>query len=230
MRKLEAFLKKSMEPECEEPEKTTENGFSADHPISKTMEGIFAECVSKPDSTFYNIPYLLKLSSEIDPEKLKDALAAAVEAHSAMKAELFTDKEGRVRQHEKLDDPFTKEMISTIEAKNLDEVKNTLVKPFKITEGRLFEIALIHAGDWYLFTNFHHIIADGTSMNCFIGDVEKAYLGETLTKETYSGFDVAEDEAAARTEEDLTDAKEYYGSLLEGLDRSFLPIPDRYPD
>ncbi len=32
-----------------------------EYPITKTQEGIFVECVSKPNSTNYNIPYLFKL-------------------------------------------------------------------------------------------------------------------------------------------------------------------------
>jgi len=227
VRQLEEFVKKSVEPEGEKNSETADNGYTADHPISKTMEGIFTECISRPDSTFYNIPYLVKLSEEIDEERLKQALADAVEAHPSMKAELYTDAEGRIRQHRRTGDRFTADQIKLMECGSIDEIRDTLVKPFKITGSMLFEISLIHADARYLFLNFHHIITDGTSIAIFLKDVESAYAGGKLKPETYSGFDVAEDEQRARTKEDLAEAKEYYAGLLEGLDRDFLPLGDR---
>jgi len=228
VRKLEEFVKKSRGAESEKAEEVTGSQYAADHPISKTMEGIFTECISKPDSTFYNVPYLVKLSPEIDEERLKNALVSAVEAHPYMKTELFTDLDGRIRQHRKINDTFSADRIKLVEAKSIDAIKDKLVKPFKITDSTLFEISLIHADGLYLFLNFHHIITDGTSIFIFLRDVESAYAGGNVIEEKYSGFDVAEDEQRARTKEDLADAKEYYANLLEGLDRDFLPLGDRY--
>lgn len=46
----------------------------------------------------------------------------------------------------------------------------------------------------YLFTDFHHIIADGNSYDIIFEDINKAYMGEKLEKESYTGFDAALDE------------------------------------
>lgn len=203
--------------------------YGQDHPISKTMEGIFTECAAKPESTFYNIPYLIKLAPSVDAERLKQALAAAVEAHPYMKTELFTDADGRIRQHRRTNDTFTVSDIRALSAARIGDIRDSLVRPFAITGGRLFDITLIRADGLYLLLDFHHIIADGTSMNLFLKDVERAYAGETLREETYTGFDMAEDEQKARAGEDLADAKEYFAQLLDGQDKSFLPLPDKYP-
>lgn len=199
-----------------------------DHPISKTMEGIFAECSSYPGSTFYNIPYLIKISRNIDEEKLVSAIVQAVEAHPYMKTELYVDSDGTIRQHRRPNDEFAADMIERASAKNIESIKDKLVKPFELIGKRLFRISLIQAEETYLFLDFHHIIADGTSISIFIRDIEKAYAGEALKLEEYSGFDVADDEQKARTKEELSDSKGYYESLLEGLDRDFLPLSDRY--
>lgn len=228
VKKLEKFAKKSQGIDSESTAEADGTRYSADHPISKTMEGIFTECIVRSDSTFYNVPYLVKLSPKIDEEKLKRAIVSAVEAHPYMKTELYTDSEGRVRQHRRINDSFTSDRINLINAESIDTIRHTLVKPFKITDSALFDISLIHADGLYLFLNFHHIITDGTSIFIFLNDVESAYAGDDIKSEAYSGFDVAEDEQRARTKEDLAEAKEYYASLLEGLDRDFLPLGDRY--
>ena len=36
----------------------------SDYPLSETQNGILVECISKPESTVYNIPYLFKLSDK----------------------------------------------------------------------------------------------------------------------------------------------------------------------
>ena len=46
----------------------------------------------------------------------------------------------------------------------------------------------------YLFTDFHHIIADGNSYDIIFEDINKAYMGEKTGKESYTGFDAALDE------------------------------------
>ena len=76
--------------------------------------------------------------------------------------------------------------------------------------------AFAERGDVYLFFDFHHILFDGSSLNVFMQDVDRALAGEDIEKETYTIFDLAEDEAAALAKGADVNAKKYYDTLMSG--------------
>ncbi len=195
-----------------------------DYPLTKTQEGIFVECISKPESTVYNIPILLKLSDKLDINKLKSAIVSAVSAHPYIKTELFTDENGTVRQKKMDDAHFDVDSIDNIN-EEIDSIKETLIQPFELLNSRLFRVKIIK--DSYLFLEFHHIILDGTSINLFLRDIEKAYCGEELQEERYNSFDLSYNEEQKRKTSALDEAKKHYDNILDGLDMNFLPEPDR---
>ncbi len=200
-----------------------------EYPLSKSQEGLFVECIANPGSTVYNIPLLLKISDSLDIDKLKSAVAAAVDAHPHIKARIFTDKEGNAFQRRMDDDPFAPEDIPTVEAKSIDDVIDTLVRPFEVIGGRLFRFEVIRTDSGnYLFADVHHLYMDGTSMNIFLGSVTDAYLGKNLMKEPFTGFDLALTEIKKRTPEALEEDRKYYDSLLGGCETDILPRTDLY--
>ena len=78
----------------------------------------------------------------------------------------------------------------------------------------------------YLFTDFHHILADGNSYDIIFEDIDRAYLGEKLEKESYTGFDAALDEEQQMKEGKYKKAEKYYDSIFEGIETESLPLPD----
>lgn len=214
--KLEAYIASSTVREYE---------ILPDYDISKTQEGIFVEAFSRPDSTIYNIPVLLEISGDIDTERLKKAIAEAVNAHPYMMTELFMNDEGEVRQRRPLG-TFGISDIETIKAGSLAEIKDSLVSPFELFDSRLFVIKLIDAGKLYLFIEMHHIISDGTSMRILLEDISRAYLGETPEPEKFSGFEAVLEEQRLLAGESYIRAKEYYNELLKNTDKNSLPEGD----
>ena len=77
-----------------------------------------------------------------------------------------------------------------------------------------------------MFTDFHHIIADGNSYDIIFEDINKAYCGEKLESETYTGFDAALDEEQQMKEGKYKKAEKYYDSIFEGVETESLPLPD----
>ena len=76
------------------------------------------------------------------------------------------------------------------------------------------------------FTDFHHILADGNSYDIIFEDIDRAYLGEKLEKESYTGFDAALDEEQQMKEGKYKKAEKYYDSIFEGIETESLPLPD----
>ena len=193
----------------------------ADYPITYTQSGIFAECAAKPGSTVYNIPYLFRLSDKVDLEKLGAAVGAAVQAHPYLKTTLFLNDEGDIRAKRQDDAPFEVKIIRT------DKLPKQLLAPFELVGGELFRAKIFDTNDGsYLFIEAHHIIFDGESGKVLLEDINKAYAGQKLIAESYSGFEAALDEQKAREGESYEKAKAYYKDIFDGVDTELMPPKD----
>lgn len=201
-----------------------------DYPLAKTQEGIYIEWLTQPEATTYNIPLLLKIDSRLDTQRLKDAIVQAVAAHPYMDVRLFTADDGSIRQRPNGEAPFCAEDIEELTADTLEAVRGSLLKPYDLMGHRLFRMTLIHADGCYLYLDVHHIIGDGTSLNLLVDDIAAAYQGRAVATETFSGFDVAMDEHAGRTEAELALEQQHYDKYFGDGDSDFLPPADRHPE
>ena len=195
------------------------------YPLTGSQKGIFAECSKNPDSTVYNIPFLFELDSTTDVQKLSDAVAQMVNSHSYLLTEVFLNDQGEMVQRPGTEN-FVPDVIETTN-EQFEALKKELVRPFKLEKGRLFCAQIYVTEDRkYLFTDFHHIIADGNSYDIIFEDINRAYVGEKLEKETYTGFDAALDEEQQMQEGKYKKAEKYYDSVFGEVETESLPFPD----
>ena len=192
------------------------------YPLMQNQLGVFVECEREAETTKYNIPQLFKLSVKIDCEKLLDAVNAAINAHSYIKSTLTADASGNIfieRNDEKEPEAEIIEVAGELDSQSL-------VKPFTLMGGRLYRAQILRcAGDNYLFLDVHHIISDGMSMALFINDINKAYGGETLTAEKFSGFEAALEEEKLLRSKAIDKAALHYEKLLASCNTDCLPAP-----
>ena len=203
-----------------------------DYPLTKSQEGVFIESVARPNSRVYNIPLILKLDPRLDDEKLKNAVAETINAHPFLMTVFFSDKDGNVRQ--KRDDSlvFSASEVQVVDVDSFDSIYGDLVKPFEILGGRLFRVELIRAqkgSELYLFFDVHHAIADGASVAILVSDFQRAYAGETIERERFTGYEVAALEQRKRQREAYDAAVAFYDKLFEGAEIDCLPKPDADP-
>ena len=212
VKKLEKFINSAL------PQKSYD--ILEDYPITQTQNGIFVESISMPDSTVYNIPVLVKLSENVDTVKLCKAVTEVINAHPYVKTTLFTNDNGDIRA--KRDDSLP----VNIEVKECDTLPDIsmLVYPFELIRSPLYRVAIYKTKDGnYLFMDFHHIICDGTSETVIFRDIDRAYQGENLEKEVFSGFEAALDEQAVSESDKYASAKEYWKNLLYGCETECMP-------
>lgn len=197
-----------------------------DYPLSQTQLGIYVECMPHQGKTLYNNAMLFKLTDDIDTNRLARACEAVVEAHPYIKTRLFVDEEGHPRQCRNDEEPYHQPVESLSETEFM-ELKPQLEQPFLLLSDQLFRIRILKtSGSVYLFIDFHHIIFDGTSMQILLHDICSAYEANVLQKETWSGFEVAQEEEAMRLTENYSFAAEWNKTEFSVLDITSLPIPD----
>ena len=222
--KLEGFIQQLAGQGAEEFEVLDE------YSVTQTQEGIFFETTSNPDNTFYNIPTLLKLGNETDTARLKAAVAAAVNAHPYLMTTVFINKKGEIRQ-KRTDRLFDESEITEMRSGSIDNIKDSLVKPFEIEGGKLYRFSIITTDSGsYLFFDIHHIVFDGESKKILLRDITAAYNGETPAGEKYSGYEAALAEEKLRAGAHYDASKEYYTKLFDGIESDCLPISDILSD
>ena len=191
-----------------------------DYPLTQTQMGIFVECSTGQDSVAYNIPVLFRLGGGVDPERLVAAVKAAIDAHPYAKTTLFADADGNIRVRRNDAAPA----VVTVEKLEHIPDGEELVRPFKLLDSPLYRASVLLTPEGNcLFLDFHHIISDGTSEAILLQDIDRAYAGEKLSPEPFSGFEAALEEEQVRSSEKYTRAKEYYTGVFGGCETECLP-------
>lgn len=183
--------------------------------------GVMAYCNLYPDSTYYNLPFIVELSSDIDLERLSDAWKKLFELRPIFKTRFKLSEEGRFLQY--IDDEMEIPVIirrSTYE-ELMNYVEHDFIHPFDLFgDEPLTRIELVETEESsYLLWDIHHIISDYTVIN-------KVILQEDLTQ-LYETMELPEDEYllsdAVSAEQESFMAEEYQTSreyLLEKFDSS----------
>jgi len=199
-------------------------------PLTRTQSGIFVECMSRRGEAVYNNPFLLRFTDPIDTAKLADACQKAIKAHPHVFASIRIGDGGVPEQIKNGPDDFTLE-VENVSDVEFDGIRTSLVRPFDILKDRLFRIGIYktESAVW-LFTDFHHIIFDGTSNTVLLEDIERAYEGLSVEPETYTGFDLACDEQALRESPFFEECRRWNLDTFSQADRTSLPDPDRFND
>ena len=201
-----------------------------DYPLTRTQMGIFTECLMYPGTTIYNIPYACELDENVDAERLADAVAKAFEAHPYVLGRLITGEDGSVRMERFPEDKEEREArirsaVSIIRDKSFEEMKDSLVEPYELLGSVLFRVRIFDGEKKYFFLDIHHIISDGTSLAILLRDISRAYAGEALTQESFSGYEAALSEEKRRGSDEYTAAETWYRELLADADAR--PLPPR---
>ncbi len=197
--------------------------------LSTNQKGIYLECVANPASTIYNLPFLGRFREEMDPEKLRAALLAAVKAHPALSTVLVEDGDGYVRLE--VDEKAFDIPVIELSDEEFAEKRKTLVRPFGLNGDRLarFEIYRTPTALW-LFEDIHHIICDGSSSAVLSDGIRRALDGMEPEAEKISVFDIAKAEEEWLASEDAKKAREYWEGLLSGCEAPSEPERDRWED
>lgn len=194
-------------------------------PLSQTQLGIYTESMARQGEAVYNNPILLKLDFSIDEIRLAHAVEKAVEAHKFIKTRIQENEEGIPLMM--ADDTPYLQTIEYISEDEMTQIKEQIIQPFFLLKDKLFRIRIIKTEkNLYLFTDFHHIIYDGTSMRIFMADIDNAFMGKDVTPEEWTGFDIALEETALRDTDSYTEAKEWYEKTFGAIEIDSRPIPD----
>lgn len=191
------------------------------YPLTGNQLGIYADWELNRDTTQYNIPTLTRYEG-IDAERLVSALHTVVDAHPYLKMRLEETADG-VMQHRR-DDAETVVEVKTLKVEPDKGFFQAMVQPFDLFNDNLYRIVVCQTPTAvYLFRDIHHIIFDGASMGIFSSQLQDAYEGNAIQKETYTAYDFSIEESARQQGEQFAEAEVFFDSMLSGQTATSYP-------
>ena len=184
--------------------------------LSQCQLGVFLDSVRYGGNVYHNAN-LFNLNPALDDDRLEEALRAVIAAHPLMSARIRLDDEGQPVMFMP-ETPIVPQLLTMSDAA-FDEYRRSIIPEFQVVGGTLGVMSMIRTdSDLWLFFDFHHVIADGSSMIMMIREIDRAYGGEQLEPEPLTGFDIANREAERRLTPDYEAAREWYRQNYSGTD------------
>ncbi|MFF9644156.1 amino acid adenylation domain-containing protein [Kitasatospora aureofaciens] len=152
------------------------------YPLTRGQAALWAIHEGRPDATSYNLPLGLWLGEHVDPDRLAEALIAAVERNPDLRIAVRLDATGPVQVITDRPVEVPRLDLGHVTDGEFTARVNTLVRqPFDLEHDPLHRSWLITTpgGGTLLLLVFHHLITDGVSSHLLLRDIVACYDGLT---------------------------------------------------
>ncbi len=155
--------------------------------VSYPQEQLWFLSQFAPANVAYNVPVAWRLRGSLDIEALERSLKEILRRHEALRTS-FPLVGGKPMQHINPAEPFRLEIVdlrTLPEGSRQGECDRLIAeearRPFNLSLGPVFRAALLLCGDreQILLLNVHHIVADGSSVEALLSELEMAYAALT---------------------------------------------------
>ena len=195
-----------------------------EYPLTDSQMGVYLECVNYPEAVMYNIPMCCELPADLDRERFRNAVKKAVAMHPAFGVNIALNEGMPVMC---MHPEYLKAKVEEWETEDIEAVKRTFVRPFRLEGEPLYRMALYKDGKQdYFFFDVHHIIFDGTSVKVFLDEISQLYRGENPKPEKISLMDLSVREETLKETLQYQAARKYFGEKLSGEDFGEVLIKD----
>ena len=136
------------------------------YPLTENQMGIYYECIQSGDVAQYNLPSVIRFGSEIDADRLRDAIIKTIETYPYLKTRIVA-QEGKVML--KRDDSIDIDDIPIVDVEGIsdEEIEKENVKLFDLHNDQLFRFKIYKTpGETILFS--------ALSVNCPCGKPMKS--------------------------------------------------------
>lgn len=209
----------------EAPEIKNARAMKVDHPLTVEQLYMVDYQLYTPKSTMYNLFTMMKLDREqFDMEKMAEAMHTAIRNHSALLTTFHFNEDGEIIQR------YTPDVLRDIHVEKVSEfefnnIKDNLVQPFKIIGGCLHRCRVFETEkNGYIFFDVHHTLFDGTSLNVFMQNVGKAYMGMQPDPDLY--YLILQNREEEQKTDFYEESRRYFEERFEGVEWSCYPKTD----
>lgn len=185
--------------------------------LNRSQLGIYLGSAYREDLA-YHIAYAFRFPADTEIARLKDAIKKVLACHPALNVSIVTDENGEAMME------WDGKTVSDIQVRTMtdsefDDYRKNIIRHIDVPGKGMtrFEIVRAESAVW-LTALIHHIIFDGTSLRILLHALDVAMKGGDPVKETFTCFDVAEREQAARSGAEFEAQREYYHKTFGDYD------------
>ncbi len=158
-------------------------GINDVRPLSYAQERLWFLDHWKPNSPLYTIPLVFRLTGDLDVRILAQTINRLIARHENLRI-VFPEMNGIPRQHIPMrEEPTTSTLVVLDRRKENRDITTQRViqdettRPFDLSKGPLFRAKLVRETDTesLLILTFHHIIADGWSLEVLLKEFSLLY-------------------------------------------------------
>ena len=193
------------------------------YPLTENQMGIYYECIQSGDVAQYNLPSIIRFDNEISADRLKEAIIKTIETYPYLKTRIISEK-GKVML--KRDDSIPIDDIPIVNVENISdyEIEKENLKLFDLHNDQLFRFKIYKTHDeTILFSDVHHIISDGESLDKLFTNIANAYQGREIEKETINGYINSLIESENENSEKYESSKKFFwDKLTQDVDSTVL--------
>lgn len=162
-----------------------------DYVLSSTQQRMYLLWQANPKDTVYNVPFLWRLSSDLNVAQLRHAIHQLIARHEVLRTQyIVVDDE--VRQRIKTDVEVDFEEVNT-HFKDEQRIMRQYIEPFNLEKPSQIRVRYIRSPlHSYLFIDTHHIINDGMSNIQLVNDLNAFYQNKNLSPLTLQYKDYSE--------------------------------------
>ncbi len=198
------------------------------YPLSPMQRRLYFLHQLDRGSLAYNMPYVMSIEGDVDPERLQSAFQRLIRRHEIFRTNYIMHNDEPVQQVASGTE-FILERLQAADA-GLPSAIRSFIRSFSLDEGPLLRAALITATDTgrrLLAIDMHHIVSDGPSRQVIVHDFMALYNGGQLPDQRIQYKDFAVWQAASLAPERLSKAREFW--LREYADEApVLGLPTDY--
>lgn len=198
------------------------------YPVSSAQKRMYILNQLEEKQTSYNITGMAILEGRLDPEHFEEVIKTLIRRHEAFRTS-FSVIDGMPVQIIHRDVDFKMGYMDADEEK-VAEMEEEFIRPFDLNQAPLVRIDLVRTAEnrHVMFSDMHHIISDGVSMDILITEMGKLYRKEELPdlRIQYKDFSVWQN---GLSERGIIHEQEKYWRGVFNKEIPVLNLPVDYP-
>jgi amino acid adenylation domain-containing protein len=151
------------------------------YPLTPAQFKIFLLNQLNKTSLAYNQTGVLKVTGELDVEKLKNVFESLIKRHECFRMRFSLDSDNKPIQTVLTNVPFEIYHVNNTKT-NIKSAIHEFIRPFDLNNPPLMRVGLMEVSEdiRYILIDMHHIASDGVSLQILMREFTKLYEGKYL--------------------------------------------------
>lgn len=153
------------------------------YPMSSQQKRLYVLYRKNPTLTNYNLPNVRKFKKPVDIGRLENAINKVIDIEEVLRTSLHVENGEYIQKIHKSRN-IKVDFVKLDDNADIDEVLCSYVHPFNLEDEPLLRIKVLeYGGEFYVFSDMHHILGDQISNDVLYNKIIDAYYDRPIYPE-----------------------------------------------